>query len=224
MKPNSPPPYAHHSRLRLPGSALGFTLIELLVVIAVIAILAGLMLPALSAALQKARSIECLNNLRQLDQAALMYAESADDQLPFAWYRDPDPKQNSFYALLMPEVYNTTFDGFSDFESRIFACPTRLREPLIGDNPMRVSYAMNAYNSIAFPDPRTRKLSAVQVAEATVKVLLADVSYKHNHPPLVNLRSVRVGYKHNQRANFGFLDGHAGMLSLSQTNGLIMKY
>jgi len=57
----------------------GFTLIELLVVIAVIAILAGLLLPALSQAKAKARSVDCLNRQKQLASAFLMYVDDQEE-------------------------------------------------------------------------------------------------------------------------------------------------
>lgn len=63
--------------------ALGFTLIELLVVVAIIAILAGLLLPALARAKDKAQSATCLNNTHQLDLAWLMYADDHNQRLAY---------------------------------------------------------------------------------------------------------------------------------------------
>src|SRR5215468_11122841 len=65
-----------------PAQRPGFTLIELLVVIAIIAILAAMLLPALSRAKTKAQGISCINNLHQLTVAWLMYPIDFDDKIP----------------------------------------------------------------------------------------------------------------------------------------------
>lgn len=199
-----------------------FTLIELLVTIAIIAILAAMLLPVLASARRKAQTINCQSNLRQLSVSTFFYCQDNNDYLPFAWYDDSDPAQNNFYALLTPLLYHSEFDGYSDFESRVFSCPRRMNEPLVGPNPMRVSYGMNANNSIAFPHPRTRRMAAVPNPAGTL--LVADVAFTYNHTPIERLDPDQVGYKHDNRANYVFFDGHASSESIQQTNTLMVKF
>jgi prepilin-type N-terminal cleavage/methylation domain-containing protein len=67
----------------------GFTLIELLVVVAIIAILASLLLPTLAKAKDRAKRISCLNNVKQLTLATIMYADDKGGTYPRDGMQDP---------------------------------------------------------------------------------------------------------------------------------------
>ena len=101
MKPNRKPQR---------NNTAGFTLIELLVVIAIIAILASMLLPALSKAKTKAQGIQCLNNTKQMGLAWVMYAMDNNEKVPPNNGND----QNGFNPNLSPFYPNTWCAGWLD--------------------------------------------------------------------------------------------------------------
>lgn len=111
-----------HSSRRPNPARSAFTLVELLVVIAIIGILVGLLLPAVQAAREAARRMQCSNNVKQVGLAMHNY-ESAFKTFPLAWWLDipggnniPAMNGNSWGASILPFVEQNNL--YSSFDQR----------------------------------------------------------------------------------------------------------
>jgi prepilin-type N-terminal cleavage/methylation domain-containing protein len=215
-----------------PKTKTGFTLVELLVVIAIIAVLAALLLPALSNAKAKAQRTACTTNLSQINLGVRLYSDDADDTSPSTQSTN---RIVDYYKPLMQSYVG--LKGPPSPQDKLFACPAdTFRYWTSGGGVMfsatgrhesaRQNYSSYAFNGInndktnfsasgSILGIAGRKLSSIKHPDKTVLVIEQPAFFPYSwHSPKRPISDPNSCFFNNSKNMASFVDGHVSYIEM----------
>ena len=226
-----------------PKKTAAFTLIELLVVIAIIAILASMLLPALSKARGKARDTSCRNILKTWSTCVVLYMDENNDYFPQLYYSKNTTLSDSWMSSLMElvnvDIVNLYAAG-SYVQTNMF-CPSEALELPYYYRPNRISYGYN----VSFLKESQKSYGGVygygcklqRIKFPTYMIVIGGNGFAQGHKNIAPCIAYDIGGsydptdRHDGKCNISFADGHvdgimksALMYQTSTTGTPINKY
>lgn len=213
-----------------------FTLIELLITIAIIAILAGMLLPALNAAREKAGALSCLSTLSNFGKMSMLYQNDFDGWCP-AINTQGDVKELRWQRQLRSYANLPTRTDGGDYWPKAYICPnaTLALSTTVASQPgcfsICSSYGINRESFPSYTDHAAgayRGIRNTQIGRPSVKIAQTDatdwmVCYERaNKTNYYDVRGEQFenssynnvpAYRHSARLNLTYYDGHAGSAS-----------
>ena len=230
------------------GRKANFTLVELLIVVAIIAILAGMLLPALNSARAMAHSTSCKNNLKTLGTSVQLYSSANDDTMLPPHQGSPSSGPRWTLLLMGPNPKtNNTYDAWQMTNGQYFGIKTYLCPTLEGSHLLDGSNAWwhwnpsYGINQFLYPGQANDERIIFKITKyktPSIKYMMGDVwestsatayditkgqwRWRWGSAPS-NGFGVIAG-RHNYAANINFIDGHVAAVKIvNQINPYAME-